>query len=150
MQSNPSTTGEIILRDYIAHIRNQTNNNKLTNCCGIFLFILFCKAISAANEQRKPHTQLAASNVSRNEMTRWRSTCGDGVLLPRESKPSRPPVGRQNGGCWMPFEYVYGGRQLCNSRLDQPTMVRGPGPSRKGLGFISKSRYHYFSLFFFE
>jgi hypothetical protein len=33
----------------------------------------------------------------------------------------------------MPFEYAYGGRLLCNSRLDQPRMVRGPGPSRKGL-----------------
>ncbi len=77
--------------------------------------------------------KLAASNVSRDEVTRWRSTCGDGVLLPRESNPSRPPVGRQNGGCWMPFECAYGGRQLCNSRLDQPRMVRGPGPSREGL-----------------
>ncbi len=70
--------------------------------------------------------ELAASNVSRDEVTRWRSTGGGGVLLPRESSPSRPPVGRQNGGCWMPFEYAYGGRQICNSRLDQPRMVPGP------------------------
>jgi hypothetical protein len=82
--------------------------------------------------------ELAVSNVSRDEMTRWCSTCGDGVLLPRESDPSRPPVGRQNGGCWMPFEYAYGGRQLCNSRLDRPRMVRGPGPSREGLGLDAR------------
>ncbi len=82
--------------------------------------------------------ELAASSVSRDEMTRWSSTCGDGVLLPRESNPSRPLVGRQNGGCWMLFEYAYGGRQLCNSRLDQPRMVRGPGPSREGIGLDAR------------
>ena len=51
------------------------------------------------------------------------------MLLPRESNPSRPPVGRQNGGCWMPFEYANGGRQLCNSR-PEPLGV-GLGRSRR-------------------
>jgi hypothetical protein len=50
------------------------------------------------------------------------------VLLPRESNPSRPPVGRQNGGCWVPFEYAYCRRQVCNSRPEPPRVSRCPSP----------------------
>ncbi len=71
---------------------------------------------------------LRLSNVSRDILTRVSSRVHVGwcdVLLPWESNPSRHPVGRQNGGCWMPFEDAYDGRQICNSRC--------PGPSREGL-----------------
>ena len=64
-----------------------------------------------------------------DEMAAAACGCWCGVLLPRELNPSRPPVGRQNGGCWMPFEYANGGRQLCNSR-PEPLGV-GLGRSRR-------------------
>jgi hypothetical protein len=38
-----------------------------------------------------------------------------GVVLPWESNPSGPLVGRQNGGCWMPFEYAHSGS--CSMQL---------------------------------
>ena len=37
------------------------------------------------------------------------------MLLPWGSNPAGPPVGRQNGGCWMPFEYAHSGR--CSMQL---------------------------------
>ncbi len=44
----------------------------------------------------------------------------------------------------MPFEYAYGGRQICNSRLDQPRMVPEPwSEPRGGLGWtLVQSKVH--------
>ncbi len=45
------------------------------------------------------------------------------MLLPWVSNPAGPPVGRQDGGCWMPFEYAHSGR--CRMQLTPCCAVSG-------------------------